>query len=131
MKFDTINTESIHKLMDIFYGKVRADKNGLGDIFNNKIGTSDEEWSEHKLKIANFWQGMLLGIGDYNGQPLKAHIDLSPFPRELFDVWLGLFKESLESVYEREEDIAVILERAQMIAKRFQHILYDSPHIRG
>lgn len=128
MKFDTINIESIHKLMDVFYSKVRADKNGLGDVFNNKIGTSDEEWNNHKLKIASFWEGMLLGSGDYNGQPLKAHLDLPPFPRELFNVWLGLFKESLESVYEKWEDIALILERAQMIAKRFQHMLYDNPH---
>lgn len=130
MKFDTINTESIHRLMDIFYSKVRENKEGLGDIFNSKIGTSDEEWNAHKLKIANFWQGMLLGSGDYNGQPLKAHLDLAPFPRELFDVWLRLFKESLESVYAREEDSLLILERAQMIAKRFQYMLYDNPHIR-
>lgn len=112
--------------MDVFYAKVRLDKNGLGDIFNSKIGTSDELWDAHKLKIANFWQGMLLNIGDYNGQPLKAHLDLPPFPRELFNVWLGLFEESLGIVYEKEEHIILILQRAESIASRFQYMLYDS-----
>lgn len=49
MKFETINQESIAKLMEIFYEKVRKDKD-LGPIFNNAIGTSDEEWKEHKEK---------------------------------------------------------------------------------
>lgn len=126
MKFEEINVDSIHRLMDVFYAKVRLDKNGLGDIFNSKIGTSDELWDAHKLKIANFWQGMLLNIGDYNGQPLKAHLDLPPFPRELFNVWLGLFEESLGIVYEKEEHIILILQRAESIASRFQYMLYDS-----
>ncbi|TLD87717.1 group III truncated hemoglobin [Helicobacter sp. MIT 03-1614] len=126
MTFEEINVDSINKLMDIFYAKVRADKSGLGDIFNTKIGTSDEVWEVHKAKIANFWQGMLLNSGDYNGQPLKAHLDLPPFPRELFNVWLNLFEESLRAVYAKEEHISLILQRAQMIAQRFQYIIYES-----
>ncbi|RDU60530.1 group III truncated hemoglobin [Helicobacter marmotae] len=126
MKYEAINADSIMKLMDIFYGKIRVDGNGLGKIFNAKIGTSDEQWQAHKAKIGSFWQGMLLGVGDYHGQPLKAHLDLPPFPRELFNVWLALFEESLRAVYVREEDITHILSRAQMIAQRFQYIIYES-----
>lgn len=70
MKYETINQESIAKLMELFYDKIRKDKD-LGPIFNNAIGTSDEAWKEHKAKIGNFWAGMLLGEGDYIGQPLK------------------------------------------------------------
>ncbi len=69
---------------------------------------------------------MLLSMGDYNGQPLKAHLDLPPFPRELFNVWLNLFEESLRVVYTKEEHIAVVMQRAQMIAQRFQYMIYDS-----
>lgn len=126
MKYDEINADSIRALMDVFYAKVRADKNGLGDVFNAKISTDDAHWEAHKEKIANFWGGMLLGIGDYSGQPLKAHLDLPPFPRELFNVWLELFEESLKAIYEREEDIFIILQRAQAIAQRFQYMLYES-----
>ncbi len=128
MQFQQIDTQSIDALMDVFYAKVRNDKTGLGDIFNTRIGTGEEEWSAHKKKIANFWQGMLLQSGDYNGQPMKAHLDLPPFPREFFNTWLGLFSESLALVFAREEDRANVYMRAQMIAQRFQFMLYESGH---
>lgn len=122
---EEITIEQINKLMDIFYNKIRVDKNGLGDIFNNKIGTSNEEWDKHKEKISNFWQGMLLGVGNYSGQPMKAHLDLPPFPRELFDLWLSLFEESLSQIFSQEVS-AEILQRAKMIASRFQYMLYEA-----
>ncbi|AXP08196.1 truncated hemoglobin Ctb [Campylobacter hepaticus] len=122
MKSQTITQENIAKLMEIFYEKVRKDKD-LGPIFNDAIGTSDEEWKEHKAKIGNFWAGMLLGEGNYNGQPLKKHLDLPAFPQEFFQTWLKLFESSLDKVYD-ENMQAVILQRAQMIASHFQNILY-------
>ncbi|MCX2682872.1 group III truncated hemoglobin [Campylobacter sp. MIT 21-1685] len=122
MKYDTINKENIVKLMEIFYTKVQHDKD-LGIIFNTAIGTSKEAWDEHKIKIGNFWAGLLLGEGDYNGHPLKKHLDLPYFEKELFNVWLKLFEESLKTLY-NEEIQALILQRAQMIASRFQSILY-------
>lgn len=127
MQYQEICTEAINQLMDIFYAKIRLDKNGLGEIFNNTIGTSDIEWEAHKKKIANFWQGMLLGSGDYKGQPLKAHLDLPPFPREFFSLWLSLFEECLNKIFSPK--IAnEILQKAQMIAERFQYMLYESVH---
>ncbi|MBM0637510.1 truncated hemoglobin Ctb [Campylobacter sp. VicNov18] len=122
MKFETITQENIAELMEIFYEKVKQDKN-LGPIFKNAIGTSDEEWKKHKAKIGNFWTGILLGEGDYNGQPLKKHLDLPPFPEEFFDIWLDLFEKSLNKVYD-ERIQAVILQRAQMIASHFKNMLY-------
>ncbi|MCR6591922.1 Group 3 truncated hemoglobin ctb [Campylobacter insulaenigrae] len=123
MKFDTINQEGIKKLMDIFYAKVRKDKD-LSPIFNTAIGTDEQSWTKHKEKIASFWMGMFLGEGGYNGSPLKAHHDLPPFPREFFDIWLKLFDESLEEIFE-DEARNIILERAKMIAQRFQIIIYE------
>ncbi|PAF47354.1 hypothetical protein BKH46_04545 [Helicobacter sp. 12S02634-8] len=127
MKYKQINTESIDKLMDIFYGKIRTDKSGLGALFNQRVGTGEEEWKAHKIKIANFWYGMLLGEGDYKGQPMKAHLDLPPFPREFFGRWLELFNESLETLFEPEPKMQ-ILKRAEMIAQRFQFMIFDSGH---
>lgn len=126
-KYDVICKEGIDCLMDIFYAKIRVDKSGVGDIFNNAVGTSDEEWNLHKRKIANFWQGMLLGEGDYAGAPLKAHLDLPPFPREYFKIWLDLFDESLKQVF-NDVVASEILQRAQMIAQRFQFVLYENKH---
>ncbi|WP_027326797.1 group III truncated hemoglobin [Helicobacter pametensis] len=123
MKNQEITIEAIGKLMDVFYTKIRNDKNGLGDLFNSQIGTSDEEWEHHKAKIASFWEGMLLGSGNYSGQPLKTHIDLPPFPQEFFALWLSLFEESLNVVF-TEGPAKAILTRAQMIAQRFQSMIY-------
>ena len=126
-KYDVICKEGIDRLMDIFYAKIRVDKNGVGEIFNNAVGVSDEEWNRHKRKIANFWQGMLLGEGDYSDAPLKAHLDLPSFPREYFKIWLDLFDESLKQVFS-DAIASEILQRAQMIAQRFQFMLYESKH---
>lgn len=125
MKYDSINMDGISALMEIFYEKIRADKSGLGEIFNEKIGTDEESWDKHKAKIASFWQGMLLGQGDYNGQPMKAHIDLPPFKRELFGVWLGLFEESLNIVF-APQIANEILNKARGIAQRFEYMIFEA-----
>lgn len=125
MKYDEINLEGIERLMEIFYEKIRADKNGLGDIFNNKIGTDEESWKKHKAKIASFWQAQLLGQGDYRGQPMKAHVELPPFKRELFGVWLGLFEESLNIVFAPKAAEEILL-RAKMIAQRFEYMIFEA-----
>ena len=121
-----ITQEKIQKLMDVFYARIRVHKE-LGEIFNRAIGTSDEQWEAHKKKIGNFWMGMLLGEGDYQGNPMKAHIELPPFPRELFSAWLGLFEECLHQIFD-QKDTDFILQKAQVIAQRFQYMLYEVRH---
>ena len=108
MRHDTINKATIDELMEIFYEQIRHHKE-LGAI--------------HKAKISNFWQGMLLGEGDYSGQPMKAHLELPSFPQKLFDEWLKLFEMSLDRVF-TEKNKAIILQKAQIIAQNFQRVLY-------
>lgn len=128
MAFSHINADSIRLLMDIFYGKIRADKQGLGDIFHSTIGRDNDKWDAHKAKIARFWESMLLGASSYSGQPMKVHLDLPPFPREFFNIWLSLFEESLKEVYDNQTCIDTILAKASGIAQRFQYMLYESGH---
>lgn len=124
-KHNEINMDGINALMEIFYEKIRADNGGLGEIFNSRIGTDEPSWVKHKAKIASFWQGMLLGEGDYAGQPMKAHLELPPFKRELFGAWLGLFEESLNIVFE-PQIAESILNRARMIAQRFEYMIFEA-----
>ena len=49
MKYQAINKESLQRLMDVFYAKVRKNE-ALGPIFNDKIGTDDASWEHHKKK---------------------------------------------------------------------------------
>lgn len=126
MKYDKVTEASIDELMEIFYEKVREDDRGLGKIFNDKIGTDNEKWKAHKAKIANFWYGMMLGTGDFAGNPMRAHADLkeeTDFGMEMFDFWLELFKESLGEVY--ESDVADdFYARAAGIGQRFRYMLF-------
>lgn len=122
MKHENITKAGIDELMEIFYEQIRHHAE-LGAIFNAKVGTSEAAWDKHKAKIGNFWMGMLLGEGDYAGQPMKAHLELPPFPQSLFNEWLGLFEQSLKQVF--TDDVAAqILFKAQMIAQNFQRVLY-------
>ncbi|MDU7693258.1 MAG: group III truncated hemoglobin [Helicobacter sp.] len=125
MKQSEINKTNIDLLMELFYNKIRSDKTGLGVIFISKIGNSDHNWTEHKAKISSFWQGMLLGSGDYRGQPMRAHLDLPPFDRALFGTWLGLFEQSLDAIFTPEIK-AVILNRARAIAQRFEFMIFEA-----
>lgn len=122
MIYSDINKESIDKLMNIFYDKIKSDNN-LGPIFKSKIGESKEAWDKHKDKISNFWQGQILGEGNYRGQPMKTHIELPPFPQEFFNIWLDLFSQSLNLVFD-DNCKDVFLKRAQMIANSFQNMIY-------
>lgn len=123
MKYNEINDEGIDKLMQIFYAKIRLDKD-LGPIFNRAVGTDDASWERHIEKIGKFWKTMLLGEKLYMGNPVQPHINLLPFDIKLFDVWLGLFKESLELVFE-EEPANRYLEVANNIATNFKAVLFN------
>ena len=120
---NTITQENIKTLMDTFYDAIRKDKD-LGPIFHASIGTDAIAWENHKEKIARFWRQMILGENVFNGQPLKKHIELPPFPREFFDQWLKLFSVSLSQIY-IPEVANEFLSKAQMIAQRFQIAMYD------
>ena len=123
-KYDVICDEGIDLLMEVFYAKIRADEKGVGAIFNKAVGITDEVWAVHKKKIGEFWRGMLLGTGNFRGNPPQAHLNLPPFPKEYFDIWLDLFEESLNQVF-TEVPAAQILQRAQMIAAGFKTMLYQ------
>lgn len=95
---NTITIENIRLLVDRFYRDVR-DHPRLGSVFNNAIGTSDQEWEPHLQKITHFWTSLFLGTKSYRGNPLRAHRELPQFPIELFDDWLELFQTKVAEIY--------------------------------
>ena len=123
MKYTEINEEGIEKLMDIFYAKIRVHKE-LGPIFNGAVGTDDASWERHKEKIAKFWKTMLLNKNLYMGNPVQPHINLLPFDIKLFDVWLNLFKECLNEVFE-EKATNHYYEVADNIGRNFKAVLFQ------
>lgn len=126
--FDTINKESLDKLVDVFYNKAREDKD-LGPIFNAQI-TSAAKWARHKAVLSSFWLYHLTGIRNesapkkHEGGMVGAHLAIPPFPREMFGIWLKLFEESLNELFiPKIKD--KILAKANERATKLQGVLYE------
>src|SRR5947209_20629106 len=97
-----IREESIARLVNCFYAKVRKDPD-IGPIFNEAV----ENWDAHLALVRDFWSTVLRGTARYKGNPLVAH-----FPLELaeghFQRWLGLFSETAGEVLRPEEAAFVV-----------------------
>jgi hemoglobin len=93
---DIETLDDIRKLVDEFYGKVRADAL-LGPVFEERIG---DRWDTHLDKMYRFWQTVLLDEGQsYFGNPFMKHAPL-PISEPHFQRWLELWKGILDSNFE-------------------------------
>ena len=100
-KTDISGREEIVRLVDTFYGKVRAD-DMLGFIFD-EVATVD--WDAHLPKMYAFWQTVLFRDGGFRGDPIGKHARLVPLTnmgREQFDRWLALFEETVDGLFAGE-----------------------------
>lgn len=89
-----LSDEALEELVPAFYTRVRADAE-LGPIFDGAI----DDWPHHLDKLVAFWSSVMLTSGRYKGQPVPAHMKhkdrISP---ELFDRWLGLWKQTTDDL---------------------------------
>lgn len=96
MSLKEINAEAdVIELVNAFYKKVQ--KNELiGPIFNEVV---NDHWEEHLPKMYRFWGSILLGSGEYKGNPMRKHVSLSqayPLQNQHFDCWLELWNETID-----------------------------------
>lgn len=128
MAYDTITRENLEEFVDIFYTKARNDAI-IGPIFNKRIN-SEQRWARHKAVVSSFWEFHLTGVHNPSSPPkhkggmVAAHVDMPPFPRENFSVWLRLFEETLNELYTPEIKTQ-ILTKAKDMAQRLQGVLYE------
>lgn len=126
--FSVINKESLYKFVDIFYTRAMNDEQ-IGPTFKAKID-SDEKWERHKAVVSSFWLYHLTGEHDesapekHEGGMMGAHIDLPAFPREHFGVWMRLFEETLNELFD-EKCKKQILDRAKEMSVEMQKVLYE------
>lgn len=95
MKKDIENLEDVKQLVNMFYDRVRINEL-IGPIFNDKI---QDRWEMHLQQMYSFWQTVLLEEHTYNGRPFPPHAHL-PISQEHFDTWLGLFKNTIDELFE-------------------------------
>ena len=87
---DIQSPTDIRLLVDSFYSKARQDEL-LAPIFDHAIS----DWEHHLPTMYQFWERLLLGSTDYNGNPFSKHLNLS-LDSEHFVKWLELFNQILD-----------------------------------
>ena len=94
---DIQSSTDIPLLVDSFYSKAREDEL-LAPIFEHAIS----DWEHHLPTMYQFWERLLLGSTDYNGNPFSKHINLS-LDSEHFVKWLKIFNQTLDENFSGEK----------------------------
>lgn len=118
-----IDEAYVSRLVDSFYERIRADPR-LGPIFDEIIG---DRWNHHLPRMKDFWSSVALHTGAYSGQPVPAHMKLEQVQQADFQLWLNLFRETLEETAPTPEAIDYFMERAHRIAESLQLAMFGFP----
>lgn len=118
-----ITEADIARLVDSFYGRVRADP-VLAPVFHAAIGESPAEWAAHLAKLRRFWSAVMLRSGAYHGDPFSAHLRLPGLTPEMFTRWLALFDATCADSFP-PETAAAFGERAHRIARSLRMGLFE------
>jgi hemoglobin len=123
VSLDPITQDSIRRLVDGFYAKVRADDQ-LAPVFSNAI--KDDQWEPHLAKMRDFWSSVMLTSGRYKGNPVAVHMAVAGMEPHLFSRWLELFGETCGELF--EPDIAdTFRAKAVRIADSLKLALFYRP----
>ena len=90
---DLCTEDEVSQLVHAFYDSVQHDP-VLGPIFDRHI----TDWDGHLSKMVDFWSSALRGTARFRGQPMPRHAALPGLSAELFQHWLGLFRQTTESL---------------------------------
>jgi hemoglobin len=107
-----IDEAFIAELVDRFYAAVREDAM-LGPVFDARV----DDWPTHLGQMNRFWQSILLGAGNFTGNPMMKHLAIPTIGQEHFQTWLRLFYQTLHDIAPTPEAIAHVGARARMIAE--------------
>lgn len=108
-----VDDAEIATLVRTFYARARSD-DLIGPIFEAAV----KDWDHHIEKITDFWSGIVLRTGRYDGRPMRPHFMLSLEPQH-FDRWLQLFEATARELWP-DEVAAVFVGRARRIADSFE-----------
>lgn len=99
MKTDIKNRNDIEILVNAFYDKIKTDTK-IGYLFTD---VAKVNWELHLPKMYSFWENILFSTGNYNGNPMVAHMELhkkSETKKMHFDHWNNLFDETVDELFE-------------------------------
>ncbi|MGN6691231.1 MAG: group III truncated hemoglobin [Sphingopyxis sp.] len=107
-----VDEEFIAALVDRFYAAIRADSE-LGPIFDERV----DDWPAHLAQMNRFWQSILLGAGNFTGNPMVKHLAIPAIGQSHFQRWLRLFYRTLHDIAPTGAAAELIGMRARMIAE--------------
>ena len=111
---DLCSEDDIVQLVHSFYGTVRRD-NVLGPIFDRHV----KDWDAHLPTMVDFWSSALRGTARFKGSPMPKHAALPGLSVELFQRWLGLFRQTTSALPN-----AAMAAKANDLAERIAHSLW-------
>ena len=118
-----INTEYISILVERFYDRIRSDET-LGPIFNNIIG---DNWGPHLKQMKAFWASVTMNAGLYSGKPVEQHRKhTNAIKSEHFDIWLTLFRQTLEDTAPTPKCVDYFMVRAERIANSLKLAMFGT-----
>lgn len=117
-----IDDAYISHLVDTFYTRVRAHPL-LGPVFNEAI----TDWTPHLATMKDFWASVALNAGRYSGKPVPAHAKHNSIAPWHFDIWLGLFEQTLRDTAPTPGAVDYFMERAERIAQSLQLAMFGYP----
>jgi len=118
MKTDIESRKDIVRLINSFYGKVKADP-VIGFIFNDIVKVN---WEKHLPVMYDFWENTLFYTGNYLGNPMEIHTRLNrltPLQAKHFQQWTVLFNETVDEIFAGEK-AELAKQRALSIATLMQ-----------
>jgi hemoglobin len=110
---DIQSGKGVQLMVDSFYNNARQDS-VLGPIFERAISN----WQEHLPTMYQFWERLLFGISEYNGNPFQKHLNLS-LEKEHFSIWLKIFNQTIDENFSGSK-AKEAKEFAKNIANSFQ-----------
>jgi hemoglobin len=117
MKKDIETPENCLLLVEEFYKKL-LDHEEMRPFFIHL------DLKPHIQVVADFWSTILLGTAIYKNNTVAAHKDL-PLEKAHFEIWLSLFNETVESLFEGEKAKEAI-SRARTIGLTMRYKLLGS-----
>lgn len=119
-----INDEYIDVLVETFYARIKV-HDILGPVFQNAI---QDNWSVHLSLMKDFWASVTMNAGRYSGKPVPAHKKHSgSIQNWYFDIWLGLFRQTLEDTSPSPEATDYFMVRAERIAESLKLAIFGMP----
>lgn len=119
-----IDDAYVDLLVDTFYERIRAHSD-LAPVFASVI----EDWPPHLARMKDFWASAAYNAGRYSGRPIPAHMKIKGLTPQLFQQWLGLFRQTLEETAPSPEVVEHFMSRANRIAASLQLAVFGLPNL--